>query len=164
MTDFDKTVLGKHTIVSTDSAITGRNNNVLIVGTSGSGKTYSLVEPTLQETSHSSLVISDPKGSLSKKYAGYFKKKKYNVAILNFLHPEQSTLSYDPLRNNEIQNSQDVMSFAHALVFSVENHTDLVEKDPFWDQMAEVLIASVIHLMLELKGTRETRKVSLSTL
>ncbi|MCR4588608.1 MAG: type IV secretory system conjugative DNA transfer family protein [Lachnospiraceae bacterium] len=153
MNSFDKVILGKHTQITTDSKVTGRNNNVLVIGTSGSGKTYSLVEPTLMETNHSSLVVSDPKGSLSPKYADYFKRKGYRVEILNFIHPEKSTLSYDPLRNGEIQNSQQAIALAHTLIHSSVDDVDVVQKDPYWDQAAEMLIASIILLLLEVKAS-----------
>ncbi|MCR5033195.1 MAG: type IV secretory system conjugative DNA transfer family protein [Lachnospiraceae bacterium] len=151
MPSFDKLVLSKHMVVSTNSKETGRNNNVLVVGTSGSGKTYSLVEPTLMEARSSSLVVSDPKGTLSRKYGKYFKSKGYTVEALDFLHLEESTITYDPLRNGEITNSQEALSFAHTLVSSAITDAQVVSKDPFWDQMAEVLIASVVLLMLEVK-------------
>ena len=46
----DKMILGADVVVSTDCQETGLNNNVLICGSSGCGKTMSVIEPRLLET------------------------------------------------------------------------------------------------------------------
>jgi len=51
--------------MSLDTRKTFRNNNVLVIGGSGSGKTRFYVKPNLMQL-HSSYVITDPKGSLIK--------------------------------------------------------------------------------------------------
>ena len=51
---------------SMDCFETQLNNNVLIVGAAGSGKTRSIVSPNILQAS-GSYVITDPKGQLHKK-------------------------------------------------------------------------------------------------
>lgn len=41
----DKMTLGENVILSTDSNKTGLNNNVIVCGSSGSGKSMSILEP-----------------------------------------------------------------------------------------------------------------------
>ena len=50
------------------------NNNVLVVGTSGAGKTRSIVTPNLLQAT-GSYIVSDPKGNLYEKYGHTLKIK-----------------------------------------------------------------------------------------
>lgn len=54
-------VLGKDIIYSMNCKKTKRNNNVLVVGASGSGKTRGVVEPNILQA-QGSYIITDPKG------------------------------------------------------------------------------------------------------
>lgn len=67
-------ILAKGVSRSLDDRITRQNNNVLVVGASGCGKSTSYVEPNIMK-SVGNYVISDPKGTLYRKYAEYLKKK-----------------------------------------------------------------------------------------
>ena len=51
----DRMILGENAIYSTDCSETGLNNNVLVCGSSGCGKTMSIFEPRLLETFPSTL-------------------------------------------------------------------------------------------------------------
>lgn len=51
-----------------------RNKNVIVYGSSGSGKTFSFVKPNLMQM-HSSFVITDPKGHLAAGNGKYVCKK-----------------------------------------------------------------------------------------
>ena len=54
-------ILGENAYYSRNCYETQLNNNVCIVGTSGSGKTRGVVEPNIMQA-EGSYVISDPKG------------------------------------------------------------------------------------------------------
>lgn len=54
----DRMILGENAVFSTDSKVTGLNNNVIVCGTSGCGKTMSIAEPRLLETQNSSLIVT----------------------------------------------------------------------------------------------------------
>ena len=64
----EKLILGHDCISNTDSHITGLNNNVLVIGGSGSGKTMSYLEPNLLEKKESNIIVSIPKRNLVEKY------------------------------------------------------------------------------------------------
>ena len=61
-------ILAKDILVSNDTRETGLNNNDLIIGASGAGKTGGYVIPNIQNMT-GSLVVSDTKGSLEKRFA-----------------------------------------------------------------------------------------------
>ncbi len=69
-------ILGKNNYYSLNSHATKLNNNVLIVGASGAGKTRSVVIPNLLMAT-GSYIVTDPKGNLYHQYGDYLKKKGY---------------------------------------------------------------------------------------
>ena len=79
----DKVILGEGAIYSTDTEETGLNNNILVVGTSGCGKTMSISEPRLLETYNSSLIVTVTKRKIVNKYKSVFQKRGYVVKDLS---------------------------------------------------------------------------------
>ena len=151
----DSFVLGDQCVFPAEPDRIHRNLNTMIIGGSGSGKTFSIVEPTLQRTSENSLVISDPKGTLVRKYAEYFRRKGYKVKILDFIHPEESACGFDPLQMIQYSD-QNVLSVAHMLLYDSKSDNSIA--DPFWNQMAEVLLSSIISYVME-RGTSTITQV-----
>lgn len=126
---------------SLDDFKTQLNNNVLVVGGSGTGKTRTIVTPNLHEASGSYL-ISDPKGYLYKQYAGYLQTKGYQVVLVDFTHPEKS-VHYNPMYN--IHSTQDILKIASVLV----NAKISVGVDPYWDSMTLMMLSAIIAYMIE---------------
>ena len=83
----EKVILGEGAIYSTDCEETGINNNVLVVGGSGCGKTMSIAEPRLLETLTSSLIVTVTKRRIVNQYKQFFRDKGYSVYDLNFIDP-----------------------------------------------------------------------------
>ena len=61
--DLPGTILAEGVTVSTDMYETQLNNNVVVFGTPGGGKTEGVVKPNVMQL-NSSYVITDPKGNL----------------------------------------------------------------------------------------------------
>lgn len=137
----DKVILAENCIYSTDTDKTQLNNNILVCGTSGCGKTMSVAEPRLLETYETSLVVTLTKRRLINKYMRVFEERGYNVWDLNFANPAKSMVAYDPLRY--INSHQDIAFLSKSLI---EADTDpaSVKKDPFWDNTAMSLLSGII--------------------
>ena len=133
-------IIANNVYYDMDCYKTKLNNNVLVVGTSGSGKTRSIVSPNILQA-YGSYVISDPKGNLYEKYGIYLSNKGYKVRCVNFAQPEKS-VGYNPLEY--IQKEQDIVKIAHLIVGKIGEHAD-----PFWDRAAELLLTAVIGLVWE---------------
>ena len=99
MDNTDQVILGSGSdcIYSSDCNITGINNNVLVVGGSGSGKTVSIAEPFLLESKNRNIITSVTKRRIVDKYTQLLKKRGYHVLDLNFVNPTKGNISYDPL-------------------------------------------------------------------
>lgn len=136
------------------------NDNVIIVGSSGTGKTTSIVEPNILQC-NGSVIVSDAKGNLYRRNKERLESKGYVVKHLNFVNPEEST-HYDPICY--LRTTQDIMKLAHMLVDA--NKNVLSNKDPYWDDCSEILLSSIIGYILEnkealSKTTTEDSKVNL---
>ncbi len=143
MKDKGKLILAEGVSYSMDCYETGLNNNVLVVGTSGSGKTRSVVTPNLL-SANGSYIVSDPKGNLYKKYKDYLKAKGYVVKLLDFTHPEKSS-HYNCY--HYIRSEQDIVKIAHMLIYETKAQGGRI--DPFWDQAAQLLVEGIIGLQQE---------------
>ena len=89
----ERVILGKNCSYSVDSRVTGINNNRVIVGGSGTGKTVSILEPELLEllrTRESSMIVVATKRRLVDKYSYPLKRAGYRVYDLNCAEPEKS--------------------------------------------------------------------------
>lgn len=115
------------------------NNNVLVVGAAGSGKTRSIVSPNILQA-FGSYVITDPKGQLYKKYGNYLKSRGYTVKVLDLTSPEKSS-KYNPFAY--IKSEKDVIKLAH-MIMDCSNLEEFSRKDPFWEESAEVLLTALI--------------------
>lgn len=156
-------ILGENQYYSQDSFKTQLNNNVMVVGASGAGKTRYIVKPNLLQA-WGSYVISDPKGSLYKEMAPYLKSKGYKVVKMDFIHPERS-LRYNPLAYCKTTN--DIRRLAHTLVYEMAQTKNANStKDPFWDETAEILLCALIGYIIESDEIHEREKnlVTLSEL
>ena len=94
---YDSRILGKNSLWSNDSRETGLNSNILILGTSGCGKTGSILYHNLKLLKEQSAVICDSKGLLYGKFKDQLTKKGYNVQMINLVDPSRSTCGWNPV-------------------------------------------------------------------
>lgn len=144
----DRMILGENVIYSTDSNETGLNNNVLVCGSSGCGKTMSISEPRLLETFNSSLIVTVTKRRIVNKYKSVFERRGYVVEDLNFVNPTDSNVSYDPL---QYINSYSDITFLAKSIVKANPQKDKSSADPYWDDAATSLLSAEIAYILMTK-------------
>ncbi|MBQ7594482.1 MAG: type IV secretory system conjugative DNA transfer family protein [Synergistaceae bacterium] len=145
----DKIILGEGAIFSSDSNITGLNNNVIVCGTSGCGKTVSIAEPRILETFNSSLIVTVTKRRLAQKYKSLFEERGYIVKDMNFADPSESNVTYDPLKY--IKTFSDITFLAESVVRSNPRKEKNTTADPYWDEAAISLLSAEIAYVLGTK-------------
>ena len=138
-------ILGEGQYYDMDCYKTKRNNNVLVVGAAGAGKTRTIVIPNLLQAT-GSYIVCDPKGSLYKQYNGYLRCKGYQTKLLNFDNPEKS-IKYNFFRY--IHSEMDIMKIAHMIVYSSSDTRQM--SDPFWDRSAQELLVCMIAYLWEFR-------------
>lgn len=136
-------ILAENQVYSLDCHATQLNNNVLVVGASGSGKTRGIVTPNLLQATGSYLV-SDPKGNLYEEYGPYLERRGYEVKKLDFTNPMDS-IHYNPFCY--IHCTQDIVKVAHMLIYQRTAYYS--SRDPFWDEASVLLLESLISLIVE---------------
>lgn len=150
----ERVILGKDAIYSSDPQKTGLNNNVIVCGGSGCGKTVSIAEPRLLETCNSSLIVTVTKRRLVHKYKPLFLQRGYNVIDMNFVNPNESDVMYDPLQY--INTCSDITFLAESIVMS-DPRKNKSNADPYWDNAAISLLSAEIGYIL---GTKRNATLS----
>ncbi|MCM1164820.1 MAG: type IV secretory system conjugative DNA transfer family protein [Lachnospiraceae bacterium] len=151
-------ILAKGVSVSNDTVSTRLNNNDLIIGSSGAGKTGGYVIPNLQNIS-GSMVVSDTKGQLARMFTDELKEKGYDVVTLDFVNPERSSCGYNPLAfiergENGGYSEKDVLTLANNLV------PLMTYNDPFWDMSAQSYVVFLIAFCLDALPPEEQNMMS----
>lgn len=144
----EKVILGENCCYSADSNETGLNNNVIVCGGSGSGKTMSVSEPRLLETKTSSMIATVTKRRIVNKYMPLFKKRGYEILDLNFVNPLESSCTYDPL---EYVGSYSDITFLAKSIVKADPQKDNSSADPYWDEAATSLLSAEIAYTLMTK-------------
>ncbi len=117
-----------------------RNKNVIVYGSSGSGKTFSFVKPNLMQM-HSSFVITDPKGTLLPEMGNMFAKNGYRIKVLDTIDMSNS-MKYNPFRY--INEPKDILTLANTLQKNLKPPDAGPAQDPFFDQAALLWLQAVI--------------------
>lgn len=150
-----KRIFAKDVFVSNDTWVTGINNNDLLVGPAGSGKTRGYVIPNILHT-QDSLIVADTKGNLCRLYGEHLKEKGYTVMHLDFTDAANTPWGYNPLayirecrdddtnKNGDYYSEQDIKKVAQAICPCLNS------KDPFWDQAAQMYLETIILFIMNL--------------
>ena len=120
-------ILSQNVRMSLDTRHTGLNNNVLIIGGSGAGKTFYEVKPNLMQL-NSSFICTDPKGEILRSEGEMLKKNGYSVKVINLLEMDKSDC-YNPF--SYIREETDVVKLITNLM-SNTTPKGSTPSDPFW--------------------------------
>ena len=125
---------------------------------SGSGKSASYSIPNAYQCL-GSYVFTDPKGELYDRTAGYLKEHGYEIKVLNLVHPQYSD-GYNPLMH--ISSELDVDVIANTIVKGQQSESG--KSDPYWDDMAEMLLKALIYYLIATRPEEEQNLASCAEL
>ena len=134
------------------------NVNVLIVGGSGSGKSSSYTIPNAHNLL-GSYIFTDPKGEIYDATAGYLKQNGYEIKLLNLVNPTSSD-SYNPIEH--IKSEIDVDIIANTIIKGQKAEGSA--SDPYWDNMAELLLKALIYYIIATRPPEEQNLASCAEL
>ena len=120
-----------------------RNLNVLVVGGSGAGKTFSYCKPNIMQA-NSSFVTLDPKGEILRDTGHLLENKGYEVRVLDLINMEKSHC-YNPFEY--LRNDNDVQRLVTNL-FKSTTPKGSQSNDPFWDTAASMLLLALIYYLV----------------
>ena len=124
---------------------------------SGSGKSASYSIPNAHQCL-GSYVFTDPKGELYDRTAGYLKEHGYDIKVLNLVRPQYSD-GYNPLMH--ISSELDVDVIANTIVKGQKTDSG---SDPYWDDMAEMLLKALIYYLIATRPEEEQNLASCAEL
>ena len=143
-------ILSQNVRMSLNTRQTKLNNNMLIIGGSGAGKTFYEVKPNLMQM-NSSFIITDPKGEILRSTGAMLKANGYNVKVINLLEMDKSDC-YNPF--SYIREETDVVK----LITNIMSNTTpkgSTPSDPFWKRQRLIFTSS---LLLCLAGGKAGKK------
>ncbi len=124
---------------------------------SGSGKSASYSIPNAHQCL-GSYIFTDPKGELYDRTAGYLKEQGYDIKVLNLVRPQFSD-GYNPLMH--ISSELDVDVIANTIVKGQKTDSG---SDPYWDDMAEMLLKALIYYLIATRPEEEQNLASCAEL
>ena len=131
-------ILTNDVSLSMNGKDTRRNNNILVIGGSGAGKSRFFVKPNLLQQ-NCSFICTDPSGELLESCGGFLEKQGYKVRIFNLVEMQYSD-HYNPFAY--IRNDEGVLMMIHCLI---ENTTPkgASKGDPFWEKSETALLLAI---------------------
>ncbi len=111
----------------------------LILGSTGSGKTQTIVKPMVNFLAKKgeSMIITDPKGEIYQNSAHYLKSRGYNIIVLNFREPQNGnswnplTLPYQYYKEGNIDKATELLDdVALNILYDPNNKSD----SDFWEK------------------------------
>lgn len=119
-----------------------RNKNVLVVGGSGSGKTRFFIKPNIMQctkTKGTSIVVTDPKGTLIVETGKMLVAAGYNVRAFNTINFQKS-MHYNPFAY--IRSEKDILKLVTVLISNTKGEGK--GGDDFWVKAETLLYIALI--------------------
>lgn len=146
-------ILSNNVRMSIDTSVTGLNNNMLVIGGSGAGKTFFIVKPNIMQMMlNNSFIATDPKGEIARTTANMLKKNGYNVKVLNLIDMAKSD-GYNPFRY--IREENDVVKLVTNII-SNTTPKETAPTDPFWEKSESMFLQALFYYVwLEMPPNRK---------
>jgi len=134
-------ILSENLRISYDGEKTGLNNNVIIIGGSGSGKSFRMVKPNAYNCGVHSYLFCDPKGELLRDTGSYLKAHGYRIVVLNLVDMESSDC-YNPFEY--LRKDEDIIKLINNLMANT-TPKDATKGDPFWERSEGMLLQALMY-------------------
>ena len=122
---------------------TETNNNVLVIGGPGTGKTRYFVKPNLMQL-NANYVITDPKGTLIHDMGWVLEDAGYEIRTFDTIDFTRS-LHFNPIEY--IKGEADTLRFVECLIRNTTGD-DQHSGDPFWENAEKLLYTALISYLL----------------
>lgn len=145
------------------------NYHTLVIGSTGSGKTQTIVLPTIKLSMRAgeSIVVSDPKGELYKSTASQLEKEGYKVNVIDFENPNFGngynplTLPYQVYKGGNTDKAMEMLEdLGYYLLYDKKERTS----DPFWINSTIDYFTGLVLYLFETANEEEVNLVSVSSL
>lgn len=130
-----------------------RNKNVIIIGGSGSGKTYSFVKPNLMQCD-CSYVCTDPKGTVLQEVGKVLEQSGYAIKVLNLNGSKgiRQSQKYNPFAY--ITCEADILKLVETLIANTKGDGEKASED-FWVKAERLYYCALIGYIWSEAGEDE---------
>ena len=153
----DKVILGQGVVLEDDLGVSRPNNNQIIVGGSGTGKSTSVLWPTMCHMRESSFIGTFAKGGEVDAAVQYFKNLGYRTKVWNLATPKENDTLPDPL--SYVASDDDVQQLAKQISAANPGYQKATNFDPYWLDTAEGLLTGLIYMVLMTEDHPSMKKV-----
>ena len=122
---------------------TETNNNVLVIGGPGTGKTRYFVKPNLMQL-NANYFITDPKGTLIHDMGWVLEDAGYEIRTFDTIDFDRS-LHFNPIEY--MKGEADTLRFVECLIRNTTGD-DQHSGDPFWENAEKLLYTALISYLL----------------
>lgn len=130
-----------------------RNTNVMVVGGSGTGKSFRVIKPNVMQM-NSSTIITDPSGEILECCGKSLIKNGTTVKVFSTSDMIHSNC-YNPFDYVYDENGKvDEAKVSTLIYLFLKNANGAKEKsgDPFWEKSAKALLSAIAYYMLDNEG------------
>ena len=121
-----------------------RTANVLVLGTTGSGKTRYMVTPNILQAGYTSYVITDPKGEILRNTGYFLQKQGYNLKVFNLAEPLASPDRYNPFDYiPDGEGEEDHIINVIKTIIKSTTPPKSSQTDPFWEKAETTLLMAL---------------------
>lgn len=135
-------ILGQGIKRSVFTKKTERNNNMLIIGGSGTKKTYGYIKPNILQM-NGSFVVTDPSGEIVRSLGNVLKDRGYRIRIFNIVDMCSSN-TYNPFEY--IREESDVLNMVDCFIRNTTNK-DEGKGEKFWTDSEKLLYSACIFYL-----------------
>ena len=142
--------------MSINTRKTRKNNNTLVIGGSGSGKTRFFVKPNIMQL-NSSYIITDPKGELLKSCGKMLQDNGYVVKVFNLI--DFSNTNSDKYNFfNYIKDEKDILKITNNIIMNT-NPPQSKHTGDFWEK-AELSLLQALFSYVFYEGIEEEKNIN----
>lgn len=153
-------ILTQNIFLNMDSRQTRRNNNILVVGGSGAGKSRFLVKPNLLQA-NCNYVITDPAGELLESTGKFLENQGYEVKVFNLVEMTKSD-RYNPFEY--IRDDVGVLMMINCLIKNTNPAGQTGGGDPFWEKSETALLQALVFYLIKYRPKHQQNFTSVMKL
>ncbi|MBQ7545953.1 MAG: type IV secretory system conjugative DNA transfer family protein [Clostridia bacterium] len=153
----DKVILAKDVILDGGLGSDRPNDNQIVFGGTGTGKSMSIVLPTLCHMRDSSLIGTFAKRSVVSSAVSFFKERGYKTYVWNLANPGRGDLIPDPLLY--VSSVDDIQELARQIANGNPDYQRATKFDPYWREANESLMTALIYFVIMTEDNPTMKKV-----
>lgn len=153
----DKVILAKDVILEGGLGTKRPNDNQMIIGGSGTGKSTSISMATLCNMKEDSFIGTFPKPGIVKNAVKFFTENGYECYVWNLVNPNKEEKIPDPL--NYVASDNDIQELARQIANGNPEYQRSVKFDPYWREANESLLTGLIYYILMTEDNPTMKKV-----